>query len=309
MKILAPECVTYGVEDMSAARRFWTDFGLTLTEDADDRLVFETVEKSQVIVRPKDADDLPPAVVEGSTAREVTWGVEKTGDLQEIADAMWDINSLRVEDDVVRVTDPNGYAMAFRVSETQKIAIEPNQYNDPGAAGRVDRRGTMYDRATPQIMEHVVYFAPKLDEAEAFYTERLQFRLTDRYAGDSFFLRCNGNNAHHNLFFLKGDGKTVGFHHVAFEVRNIHEVFGGGLHMADQGWETRIGPGRHPISSAYFWYFKNPCGGAAEYDWDTDFITDDWTPKEWPLDHRTFAEWTTYGVDRYDPKTRQPGSR
>lgn len=305
MKIVGPEGVTYGVEDMDVARRFWTDFGLTLSEEAGDRLVFETAAGSQVVLRHKDAEDLPPPVVDGPTAREITWGVEKASDLQEIADALWDVNSLRVEDDVVRVVDPNGYTMAFRETRMRTLEIEPNEYNDPAAPGRVDRRAKVYAQATPQFLEHVVFFGPKLDEAEAFYTERLQFRQTDRYPGDSIFLRCNGNNAHHNLFFIKGDGTKLGFHHAAFVVRNIHELFGGGLHMTGQGWETRIGPGRHPVSSAYFWYFKNPCGGAAEYDWDTDYITDDWTPKEWPLDHETFAEWTIYGVDRYDPETRQ----
>ncbi len=34
MKILAPEWISYGVEDMDAARRFWTDFGLDPVEDA-----------------------------------------------------------------------------------------------------------------------------------------------------------------------------------------------------------------------------------------------------------------------------------
>ena len=43
-------------------------------------------------------------------------------DLNEIADALRDINSLQVEDDAVRVTDPNGYAMAFEVTRTRKLA-------------------------------------------------------------------------------------------------------------------------------------------------------------------------------------------
>ena len=67
--------------------------------------------------------------------------------------------------------------------------------------------------------------------------------------------------------------------------------FGGGLHMTGQGWQTHIGPGRHPVSSAYFWYFKNPCGGAAEYDFDTDMITDAWQPREFEPTPDTFAEW------------------
>jgi hypothetical protein len=114
--------------------------------------------------------------------------------------------------------------------------------------------------------------------------------MTDSYPGNSMFFRADGAVEHHNLFIIH-EGEKVGFHHQAFEVRSIHEVLGGGLNLTERGWETMIGPGRHPVSSAYFWYFVNPCGGAAEYDWDSDAVSDDWEPKEWPKSHSTFAEW------------------
>ena len=102
------------------------------------------------------------------------------------------------------------------------------------------------------------------------------------------------------MFLLKV-GEDKGFHHIAFELGSIHELFGGGTHMMDQGWETHLGPGRHPISSCYFWYFKNPCGGAAEYDFDSDVITDDWQPKAWESTPGSFAEWTlAEGIKRYE---------
>ena len=62
-----------------------------------------------------------------------------------------------------------------------------------------------------------------------------------------------------------------------------------------------LGPGRHPISSCYFWYFKNPCGGAAEYDFDSDVMTDDWQPEDWESIPASFAEWTlAEGIQRYE---------
>ena len=87
-------------------------------------------------------------------------------------------------------------------------------------------------------------------------------------------------------------GENKGFHHCAFEVRDFHEVFGGGLRMNELGWNTHLGPGRHNVTSAYYWYFKNPCGGAAEYGFDTDRVSDAWTPRTIEPSDGAFAEWS-----------------
>ena len=78
-------------------------------------------------------------------------------------------------------------------------------------------------------------------------------------------------------------------------MRDIHEVFGGGLHVARRGWTTRIGPGRHPISSAYFWYVDNPAGGLAEYYADEDYCTVNWKAEAWRRAPEHFAEWAVDG--------------
>jgi hypothetical protein len=76
---------------------------------------------------------------------------------------------------------------------------------------------------------------------------------------------------------------------------NIHELFGGGLNMTRKGWKTMLGPGRHPISSCYFWYFLNPCGGGAEYDFDSDIVDNDWVAGEFDQTADAFAEWSLAG--------------
>ena len=86
-------------------------------------------------------------------------------------------------------------------------------------------------------------------------------------------------------------GKKRGFHHLAFELGSIHELFGGGLNMTRRGWRTALGPGRHPISSCYFWYFHSPCGGAAEYDFDSDLVDERWVPGSFEQTPEVFAEW------------------
>ena len=177
----------------------------------------------------------------------------------------------RSDDGAVHAVDPVGYGIAFKVSRREAVAPEPQEINTPGASGRINKRAPVYDKATPIHLSHMVILVPNIEETKDFYVDRLGFKLTDSYPGRGYFLRAGASNEHHNLFLLKA-GENKGFNHIAFELGSIHELFGGGTHMMDKGWETHLGPGRHPISSCYFWYFKNPCGGAAEYDFDSDFI-------------------------------------
>jgi hypothetical protein len=90
-------------------------------------------------------------------------------------------------------------------------------------------------------------------------------------------------------------------------VRDIHEVFGGGLHISRCGWQTEIGPGRHPISSAYFWYVKNPAGALAEYYTDEDQLDGRWEPREFQQSNEVFAEWAIAGG--IDGNTRRQVAR
>jgi hypothetical protein len=72
-------------------------------------------------------------------------------------------------------------------------------------------------------------------------------------------------------------------------------VFGGGMHISRCGWDTQLGPGRHPVSSAYFWYFQNPAGALIEYYADEDQLTPEWQPRDFEPGPTVFAEWAIDG--------------
>jgi len=59
------DAVVFGVTDMAEAKRFLDDWGTRAVSVSPDRLVYETRDGGQVIVRPADAADLP-----GATAAE-----------------------------------------------------------------------------------------------------------------------------------------------------------------------------------------------------------------------------------------------
>ena len=98
-----------------------------------------------------------------------------------------------------------------------------------------------------------------------------------------------------DLFLLQTPEGRCGLNHVAFTVRDIHEVFGGGMHISRCGWDTELGPGRHPVSSAIFWYVNSPLGALWEYYTDEDELTADWQPREFTPGPTVFAEWAIKG--------------
>ncbi len=278
--ILGIDRITYGVTDLARCRQFFLDWGLTLVGERDGALDFETLNGCEVQLRRHDDPALPPAFEAGATLREVVWGVASVSDLAGLE----------------RGVDPNGLATDFRVSRKRAIDVRGTPINAWGVPGRaVNARSPVYERATPIEVGHVVVFTEDLPAVERFYVERLGFVVSDRYPGRGVFLRTSAEGGHHDLFLLQPPGAKRGLNHVAFVVRDIHEVFGGGLHVSRCGWETEIGPGRHPISSAYFWYVKNPAGGLAEYYADEDQCDADWQAREFTPSAERFAEWAVVG--------------
>jgi len=283
MSIAGIDSITYGVEDLPTCRRFFLDWGLKLVRESGEALDFETLNGCEVLVRPKDDPGLPPAIEPGSTLRQIVWGVDSAAELQ------------RLQGGLPKV-DPNGLGIGLRVTRKRELDVKGVPINAWGQPGRgVNRRSMFYERAEPIEVGHAVFFTDRLAEVERFYVDKLGFCVSDRYPERGVFLRCSPEGGHHDLFLLQPAAAKRGLNHVAFAVRDIHEVFGGGLHISRCGWETELGPGRHPISSAYFWYVKNPAGALAEYYTDEDQLDGAWQPREFQQAPEVFAEWAVVG--------------
>jgi catechol-2,3-dioxygenase len=295
MSILGIEQITYGVTDLEACRRFFTDWGLKeLAHDAD-HARFETLNGCTVLAVNSNDPSLPRAFEAGPTLREVTWGVATLHELDHYRATLANQPDFSSTASSVGCTDPNGMAIRIEVTRRRTSEVHGSPSNVWGQTLRVDRPSPIYERAEPVEVGHVVFFTNCLAEHTAFYRERLGFELSDRYPERGAFLRCAPHGGHHDLFLLAlPDGKR-GLNHVAFTVRDIHEVFGGGLHISRCGWETQLGPGRHPVSSAYFWYFRNPAGGLIEYYADEDMLTPAWQPRDFEPGPTVFAEWAIDG--------------
>ena len=289
--------ITYSTDRWDDAQRFFADWGLKAVSSDATCQVWETLNGAQVQVRRPDDPDLPPPMEAGPTMREVVWGVTDAKALEPIARALQlapGFEDRRAVDGSLRALDPHGLRLRFQVSAKRAVAVSGAPTNPWGNVRRIDTPSPIYDHAEPVEIGHVVFFTDKLDAMEVFYAS-LGFVTSDRYPGRGVFMRCAPDAGHHDLFLLALPGKGPGVNHVAFTVRDIHEVFGGGLHMSRRGWKTQLGPGRHPISSAFFWYFENPCGGLMEYNADEDHMTAAWQERSFEPGPTMFAEWAIDG--------------
>jgi catechol 2,3-dioxygenase-like lactoylglutathione lyase family enzyme len=295
MSVLGIDEITYGADDLAACRRFFLDWGLQLVQEEADRLVFETLNGCRVIVAASNRVGLPPAIETGPTLREVVWGVESEADLATYAARIGGLPGFVEGAGRIGCTDPNGLAVRLQVTRKRPVEVASAEFNTWNRKGRIDRPSPAYERATPIEVGHVVFFTRDVAAAEKFYVGNFGFAASDHYPGRGAFLRCAPEGGHHDLFLLQRPDGHVGLNHVAFTVRDIHEVFGGGLHISRCGWDTELGPGRHPISSAYFWYFRNPAGALVEYYADEDQLTADWQPRDFEPGPTVFAEWAVAG--------------
>ncbi len=287
------DAAVFGAPDLSLARKLFVDFGLKKIKDGKSGLVFATEIGSEIVIRPSAARDLPAKINPAGEFREVVWGVATQRDVDRIEAELRRDRAVRVDrDGTLHSVDDGGVNIGIRVWRHGKEPRRPASLplNAPGARNRVDAPSPIYERARPFRIGHIVFAVPDVPAAERFYTKRLGFSLSDRYAGGAAtFLRYAPRADHHNLFMLRLPSRMTDLHHIAFEVHDIHEVFGGGMHFTKLGWKTAVGPGRHPISSAYFWYFANPLGGMLEYFSNPDFVTEAWKPSNFRLNR--FSEW------------------
>ena len=288
----------FGVEDREKCQNFATDFGLEeVSSDIEGTTKFSIDNGSAIYVYDKDDTRLPPAFEDGSTLREVTWAVDDQESFDTLKDRLQGVDGYKAETDILYCRDPNGLTLSFEISVMQtsldKASAGINQY---GSINRINEASPVYEKAAPLGVGHVVLFSPNLVAAQTFYEDKLGFYLSDAYNNRGAFLRCSAEGWHHNLFLLKLPHKDApGLNHVAFIVRDIHEVIGGGLHMNRKKWDSFIGPGRHPVSSAYFWYVHSPFGGAFEYYTNDDYLTPEWQARHYDYSLDLFTEWAVEG--------------
>lgn len=286
MNIIGPDALVFGVDDLDAAARYMTDFGLQAAGKVLHGQLFAAMDGTGVIICGSDDPSLPPPLSPNNQLRKVIYGVADRASLAQIAAELGKDREVRsLADGSLEAVDDAGITLGFQLTVRRDIDMPVEKINAPGAPLQrpVNCVGVdMEAPVQPRALSHFAMFVPDVPKAEAFYVQRLAFRCNDRLGGGPF-LRPKGTFEHHTMFLIQTPPFMKGVEHMAFHLSGPSEVMRAGNRFNGLGYSTFWGPGRHSFGSNWFWYFESPLGCRFEYDADMDKHDDSWVPREKPL--------------------------
>lgn len=287
MKIIGPDVLVFGVDDLQGSKSYLTDYGLSETQQDETGWLFEALDGTGILIRHKDDPKLPPALKSGNLLRQQIYGVVDADTLDQIeTELSSDRRVTRLSDGALECQDDLGFELRFQITQRRSLSMAAEKINAPGApAGRAaNELGVSDDMAAiPRSLSHHVLFVPDIDKAMAFHRDRLGFVLTDTLTGAGSFLRPAANDDHHTLFFIRTPEYMQGCEHLAFHMGGPTELMVAGDRFIRKGYQSFWGPGRHKFGSNWFWYFNSPLGCKFEYDADMDKHDDNWVAREAPI--------------------------
>jgi catechol 2,3-dioxygenase-like lactoylglutathione lyase family enzyme len=291
MKIIGPDHLVFGVDDVAAAIQYLTDYGLRPVAVNAAGGTFEALDGTAVIIRHKDDAGLPPSLGTASMLRKTTYGVADAAAVKAIAAELSKDRAVRtLEDGSIESVDDMGFVLGFQVTVRRPITLAAEAINAPGASPqRPPNVVAVNDHAVivPRTLSHVVYFVPDVAKAEEFYVKRLKFRCTDRFIELGPFLQPAGSLDHHCLFMIQTPPFMKGCEHFTFHLGGPTELLQAGTRFANKGYQSFWGPGRHHLGSNWFWYFNSPLSCHVEYDADMDLHDEHWVARAVPATEDT----------------------
>ena len=307
MRIIGPDELIFGVDNIQECRTFLADYGLT----ENGANCFEALDGTAIVLRATDDPTLPAPLPTATRLRETVWGVEDQATLDAVKTEL-----SRDRDVIVNASgrictvDDAGFRIAFQITRRVKLDLPPERINSPGAApGRAANEiGANEDApARPRTLSHIVYFVPDMDKMANFYIQRLGFVITDKFTNTGPFLRPQANDDHHVLFMIQTPDYMQGLEHLAFHMQGPTELMLAGSRMVKKGYQSFWGPGRHKFGSNWFWYFNSPMGTHVEFDADMDKHDGEWTLREVPMSKDAAQVFLFENVEKWAPSGPPPG--
>ncbi|WP_322042350.1 VOC family protein [Paraburkholderia sp. J67] len=274
--------VRYQVTDLARMEEFLSDFGLHRVAHTGSALYMRA------------ASPVHHAHVSELGERNATLGfgflAQSLADLEQLAGRLGSV----VEDNPepgggkrVRFTDPAGFVVDVLHGQARHAPLparEPFAMNASverqrfGKTIRVGRKPSAVVR-----LGHVAVLVPDFAQTLAFYRDVLGFRVSDTYWAGSdqntiaAFLHCGLGEQwtdHHTIALVATQDGAARFDHSAYEVIDLDDLYQGGEHLRERGYQHTWGVGRHVQGSQIFDYWRDPFGNKIEHWTDGDLVND-----------------------------------
>ena len=124
MRIIGPDHLVFGVDDLPGSIEYLTKFGLTpVGVDATGGL-FEALDGTGVILRAKSDPSLPAPLKTATMLRQQVYGVQTAADLDAIeAELSKDRRVVRLADGSLETADDQGFALKFHVTQRRPLTM------------------------------------------------------------------------------------------------------------------------------------------------------------------------------------------
>src|SRR5881392_3816818 len=127
MKIIGPDALVFGVDDVAACTQYLTDYGLKPAGGGR----FEALDGTAIVVKPKDEPGLPQPLGTACSLRETVYGVADAATLDEIEKELRRDREVTRRDGVLRCQDAMGFALAFQVTVRKPLDLPAEAANAP----------------------------------------------------------------------------------------------------------------------------------------------------------------------------------
>jgi catechol 2,3-dioxygenase-like lactoylglutathione lyase family enzyme len=270
--------VRFRVPDLAAMRSFLDDFGFTVAEASERRLVSRGIGPSPVL----HVAELGEPGFAGLAFR-----AESLQDLRILAsaaDAAVEPLDLPGGGERITLSDPDGHQVEVVAGQaTARPLPHPVEAPWNSAEARARLRATRRIAPGPAHvlrLGHAVLNVSDFRASEAWYKERFGFITSDEIAlSPEFslgaFLRCDRGDqpTDHHTLFLAQSPRGPGFNHAAFEVLDLDDLMVGHQRLEEKGHRAEWGVGRHILGSQVFDYWRDPWGHTLEHWTDGDLFT------------------------------------
>jgi catechol 2,3-dioxygenase-like lactoylglutathione lyase family enzyme len=202
----------------------------------------------------------------------------------------------------LRLQDPDGFVIEIAAGQQREQYLnEPDVigWNSVAARRRVDTvKRLARGPAHVERLGHYVVKVTDFARSEAWYKEHLGLIVSDAIQladGRTFgaFLRCDRGQTptdHHTVALMQ-TGEPPGYHHSAYEVRDIDDLMLGHDHLLSRGYAIDMGIGRHLLGSQVFTYWLDPWGQRLEHWTDGDLLTSAESPRKAEIDELRSTQW------------------